>query len=68
MDRDAEVLDPFADAVEWRPLTSIDTTSLLTDDPAGRYRADNHGWFMGWSDNTGVSRKLPLCYSLRATG
>ena len=62
MDRDAEVFDPNADDPEWRFLTSISTASIETDDQAGQYRSDNHGWFMGWSDNTGALLAVRVCF------
>lgn len=34
-------------ATGWRRTTGIVADSLLTADPAGVYRADNHAWFFG---------------------
>ena len=38
------------------------STPILTDDPQGVYRSDNHGWFFAWTDNrvfhAGPSRQM----------
>lgn len=49
----AEVWDP-EEPDEWRVLEDIDTDAIVTDDPKGVYRADNHGWFFGWSKGEGA--------------
>jgi galactose oxidase len=38
----------------WTNLTGVLATSILTADPKGVYRADNHGWFFSWSNGEGV--------------
>ena len=58
----AEVFDP---ADGWSKLANITPEPILTDDWDGVYRADNHGWFFGWSDGLGVLyvpiRKFCMC-------
>jgi galactose oxidase len=55
----AEVWSP---STGWRRLTAISVTPILTNDPEGVYRSDNHGWFFSWTNNrvfhAGPSRKL----------
>jgi hypothetical protein len=68
MDRLAEVFDPSAATVKWTQLKNINTASILTNDRAGMYRSDNHGWYLGWSDNAGAELTLPhpsCCYLYR---
>jgi hypothetical protein len=46
----------------WSLLSGVVADVILTDDPYGVYRADNHGWFFGWSNGEGASRTaLWLC-------
>jgi hypothetical protein len=40
----------------WQLLSGVSATSILTADPQGVYRADNHGWFFGWSNEEGAIR------------
>ena len=51
-DKNAEILDP--EGAKWALLPNIKATSIFTNDPAGKYRADNHAWFFGWSGGTGA--------------
>jgi galactose oxidase len=57
--KNAEVWSP---STGWRRLTGISATPILTNDPDGVYRADNHGWFFSWTNNrvfhAGPSRQL----------
>jgi len=58
-DKNGEVWSPTAG---WRPLPGVPVTPILTDDPQGVYRSDNHGWFFSWTNNrvlhAGPSRQL----------
>jgi hypothetical protein len=58
--KDAEVLSP--ETGRWKKLPGVKATSILTKDPEGTYRADNHGWFFAWSNAEGVGAAtcLPL--------
>jgi hypothetical protein len=38
----------------WNALSGVLAETILTDDPKGLYRADNHGWFFGWSNGEGA--------------
>ena len=51
-DKDAEIFDPSGDA--WAALPGITADIIYTDDPAGKYRADNHAWLFGWSNGEGA--------------
>jgi galactose oxidase len=46
----------------WQRLSGVPVTPILTEDPQGVYRADNHGWFFTWTGNrvfhAGPSRQL----------
>jgi galactose oxidase len=35
----------------WRLLPGVPVDPILTADPQGIYRQDNHGWFFSWSGN-----------------
>jgi galactose oxidase len=35
----------------WRRTNNIQATAMLTEDPQGVYRSDNHGWFFGVDNN-----------------
>jgi hypothetical protein len=54
----AELFSP--DTGKWRLLSGIPPTPILTNDPRGVYRSDNHGWFFGWSNAEGVCLYEPL--------
>jgi hypothetical protein len=57
-DKGAELWDPSAVTTskrsDWRYLNVIKGADIETNDPEGRYRADNYGWFFGWSDGYGA--------------
>ena len=57
--KNAEVWSP---STGWRRLTGASVTPILTADPEGVYRSDNHGWFFSWTNNrvfhAGPSRRL----------
>ena len=67
-DKNAEMFDPAGD--KWSLLPGIPATSIYTNDPAGKYRADNHGWFFGWSGGKGAILNSPvdLCISIELGG
>jgi galactose oxidase len=47
----------------WQRLANVPVSRILTNDPQGVYRADNHGWFFAWSGSEGdfdIPYKLPL--------
>lgn len=53
--KDGEVFTPNG---SWRKLSGVTADSILTKDPRGPYRADNHGWFFATS-NGGVFHAGP---------
>jgi galactose oxidase len=57
--KNGEVWSP---GVGWGRLTGVLVTPILTKDPEGVFRSDNHGWFFAWTDNrvfhAGPSRQL----------
>jgi galactose oxidase len=57
--KNAEVWSP---STGWQRLTGVPVAPMLTGDPQGVYRADNHGWFFAWTNNrvfhAGPSRQL----------
>ncbi len=52
----------WSPATGWQSLSGVPVDPILTGDPAGVYRADNHGWFFSWTDervfHAGPSRQL----------
>jgi galactose oxidase len=46
----------------WQQLSGVPVTPILTNDPEGIYRADNHGWIFAWTNDrvfhAGPSRQL----------
>ena len=46
----------------WQPRPGVLAAAILTNDPEGVYRSDNHGWFFSWTNNrvfhAGPSRQL----------
>jgi galactose oxidase len=43
-DKDGELFTPSGTTGSWRKLPAVLATNILTADPAGVYRADNHAW------------------------
>ena len=43
------------DGNDWTVLSNINADPILTDDPRGVYRSDNHAWFFGWSGEQGAA-------------
>jgi galactose oxidase len=54
--KNGEVFTPAGAGAGWRKLSNVPVAPILTKDPEGVYRADNHGWFFGWSGGKGASR------------
>jgi galactose oxidase len=56
--------EAWSPSLGWRRLTGVPVAPILTNDPEGVYRADNHGWFFNWSFNrvfhAGPSRQLNM--------
>jgi galactose oxidase len=50
-----ELFTPAGSANGWTLLQGVSAEPILTKDPEGVYRADNHGWFFGWSGGSGAS-------------
>ncbi|POS74478.1 kelch domain-containing protein [Diaporthe helianthi] len=48
--KNGEVFD--ADTNEWTYLPGAGVEAMLTDDVAGIWRKDNHGWLLGWKNGT----------------
>jgi len=44
--KNGEMYDPITNT--WTLLPGCPVAPMLTDDAAGVYRADNHGWLFGW--------------------
>ena len=42
------------DGSSWRTLNNVDAVPIRTGDSRGPYRADNHAWLFGWSQNRGT--------------
>ncbi len=57
--KNAEVFRPNG---TWRVVKRVTAASILTKDPAGVYRSDNHGWFFAVADggvfHAGPSRQM----------
>ena len=57
--KDGEV---WSATTAWARLSGVPVMPILTDDPEGVYRSDNHGWFFAWTNNrvfhAGPSRQL----------
>ncbi|MGY1690636.1 discoidin domain-containing protein [Geodermatophilus sp. SYSU D01105] len=58
----AEVWSPTGATGSWRRLADVPVDGILTDDPDGVYRADNHAWVFGVSNgdvfHAGPSRRM----------
>lgn len=48
--KNGEIYDPSTDT--WTGLPGADVTPILTDDPEGVFRADNHAWLVGWKNGS----------------
>ena len=46
--KDGEVWD----GTSWTLYSGCSVSAMLTADPAGIYRADNHGWLFGWQNGS----------------
>jgi galactose oxidase len=46
--KNGEIYDPVANT--WTLLPNCPVAPMLTNDAAGVYRADNHGWLFGWKN------------------
>lgn len=44
-----ELFTPSGSSGSWRKLANVTSTAILTADPAGVYRADNHAWLFATS-------------------
>ncbi|MEH0844874.1 discoidin domain-containing protein [Micromonospora sp. CPCC 205711] len=47
--KDGEVFTPSGSSGTWAKLTGVTATRILTADPAGVYRSDNHAWLFAIS-------------------
>ena len=47
--KNGEIFTPSGSTGSWAKLTGVPATPILTADPAGIYRADNHAWLFGVS-------------------
>jgi hypothetical protein len=54
--KNGELFTPTGAGAGWRKLSGVLSQPILTNDPEGEYRADNHGWFFGWTGGKGASR------------
>ncbi len=61
-DKDGELFTPSGTAGSWRRLPGVTSADILTADPGGVYRADNHAWLVATSAGTvfhaGPSRRM----------
>ncbi|CAK1361526.1 Galactose oxidase [Cercospora beticola] len=48
--KNGEVYDPKANTWTW--LDNADVVPMLTADPGGQYRSDNHAWLYGWKNGS----------------
>ncbi len=60
--KDGEVFTPSGTTGSWRRLPGVTAEPILTADPGGVYRADNHAWLFGWTAgrvfHAGPSRQM----------
>ena len=47
--KDGELFTPSGATGSWSRLPGVTSDLILTADPAGVYRADNHAWLFGWT-------------------
>ena len=50
--KDGELFTPGGATGSWSRLPGVTSDPILTADPAGVYRADNHAWLFGWTGGT----------------
>ena len=50
--KNGEIFDPNAGT--WTLLPGVPAEPIYTNDPGGKYRADNHAWLFGWSGGRGA--------------
>ncbi len=51
-DKNGEIFTPKGASGSWRKLTGVLASKILTADPAGIWRADNHPWLFAQADGT----------------
>jgi galactose oxidase len=60
--KDGELFTPSGTTGTWSRLPGVTASAILTADPGGVYRADNHAWLFAWTGNTvfhaGPSRQM----------
>jgi galactose oxidase len=60
--KDGELFTPSGTTGTWSRLPGVSASAILTADPAGVYRADNHAWLFAWTGGTvfhaGPSRQM----------
>ena len=60
--KDGEIFTPAGSTGSWAKLTGVAASRILTADPAGVYRSDNHAWLFGVSGgavfHAGPSRQM----------
>jgi galactose oxidase len=60
--KDGELFTPSDTTGTWSRLPGVTASDILTADPAGVYRADNHAWLFAWTGGTvfhaGPSRQM----------
>jgi galactose oxidase len=61
-DKNGEIFTPNGTTGSWRTLPGVLASKILTRDPAGVYRADNHAWLFAEANGTvfqaGPSRQM----------
>jgi galactose oxidase len=50
--KDGELFTPSGATGSWSRLPGVTSDPILTADPGGVYRADNHAWLFGWTAGT----------------
>jgi galactose oxidase len=51
-DKNGEIYTPSASGGSWRELSGVVASAILTNDPAGVFRADNHVWMFAQANGT----------------
>jgi galactose oxidase len=51
-DKNGEIFTPSGTTGSWQKLPGVLATNILTQDPAGALRADNHAWLFAQADGT----------------
>jgi galactose oxidase len=61
-DKNGEIFTPSGETGSWRTLPGVLASKILTNDPAGIWRADNHPWLFAQANGTvfqaGPSRQM----------